>query len=68
MTTDLPPFSGSSVSCPKYGGRCSTEWLAPGWVSWAGTRGECLERQCTRCKYTWAEATVEQKTPVRETT
>jgi hypothetical protein len=58
--SDLPPFSGDDTKCPKCGNEgCSTRWVPPGFTGPGGTRGECLERQCGRCDYAWAEATVE---------
>ena len=60
--TDLPPFSGDDTRCPKCGnGGASTTWIAPGFVSPEGVPGECLKRECRRCDYLWAEATVEEK-------
>jgi hypothetical protein len=68
--SNLPPFSGDDVPCPKCGKEgCSTEWVSPNFVGPGGTRGECLERRCRRCTHAWGEATVEQKPPViKETT
>jgi hypothetical protein len=61
--SDLPPFSGDDVRCPKCGNEgASTEWVPPLFIGSSGVRGECLERQCRRCSYAWGEATAEQNT------
>ena len=53
----LPPFSGDT-QCDKCGEFAMHEvrWIPPFGISLTGHQGECLERECRRCGYTWPEA------------
>lgn len=56
----LPPFSGDDPKCPKCSHYDATTTHVPtGARTPEGCTGECLQRECDRCGYAWAEATVE---------
>jgi rubredoxin len=62
--TDLPPYTGDDVTCPK----CAHQGAATAYRNIGdaragdffavppGDRDERLERRCPRCRYTWDEA------------
>lgn len=63
MSGDLPPYSGNKAVCGKCGKagsgqHHSTEWVPKGSYTARGSIGECLERRCFNCGYTWAEAVI----------
>lgn len=61
---ELPPYSGDDVQCPKCRNvGASTRYRAAGEHgendrrTWGPSpKGERLERECSRCDYTWDEA------------
>jgi len=57
--TGLPPFSGDTrcAKCGQAGGH-GVEYVPKSMLTRTGHMGECLERRCARCGYTWAEAVV----------
>lgn len=73
--TDLPPFSGDDPTCPKCGNEgADTEYRPYGDCVHEAEAGlilgshpnERLHRECSRCGYSWDEATVEQKQPAEQ--
>jgi hypothetical protein len=65
--TALPPFSGDDPTCIKCGNvgahtkHCpSAGSVAEAWDTDRLLTAEHLERECSRCAYRWAEATIEQ--------
>jgi len=57
MAYELVAYA-EDATCPKCGlaGKPFTRYLPPGAVVPEGQVGECLQRECTRCRYCWAEA------------
>lgn len=56
---NLPPFSGDDPTCVKCGNvGALTEFSEQNQTT--GLGGERLVRTCTRCRYSWDEATVDQ--------
>jgi hypothetical protein len=60
VTRTLPVYNPGDQTCRKCGqvGEPRTRYVAPGGITPEGSVGECLERACTRCGYTWPEAVV----------
>jgi hypothetical protein len=56
----LPPYHPAGQKCRKCGldEAQRTRYVAPGEISGHASVGECLERECARCGYTWPEAVI----------
>jgi hypothetical protein len=56
----LPTYSGDQVTCVKcgYQGHGGTRYVARLEASPEGLIGECLQRECGRCGFVWAQAVI----------
>jgi hypothetical protein len=58
VTRTLPPYSPGPQTCRKCSNHdeARTRYVSPGRITPEGSMGECLQRECKRCGYTWPEA------------